>query len=76
MIVLKGAVCQGFVQICVFLHEFTFKTLQHKYVCNIENMSHTAIMPNGHIDQTYLPIFTKIQPTAPATLYIIGIYVL
>ena len=49
------------------MHSFVFKirplvTLQHKNGCHIPNMSHTAIMLNGHIDPTfctYLPEHTK-----------------
>ena len=34
----------------------------NKYGCYIINITHTAIMLNGHIDPTFLPISTKIQP--------------
>ena len=47
-------------------------TLQHKYGCHIENMSHVAIMLKGHADPTYLSISAKMQPTVAATLYIIA----
>ena len=50
-------------------------TLQHKYGCHIENMSHTAIMLNGHVDPTYLPIATRIQSSATASSHIIAKYV-
>ena len=39
------------------------------------NMSHTTTMLNGHIDPKYLPISTKIQPPATATLQTITKYV-
>ena len=47
----------------------------HKYGCYIANMSHTTIMLNSHIDPTYLPMSTKIQPTTAATSYINAKYV-
>ena len=44
-------------------------------VAGIENMTHTAIILNGHIDTTFLYIPTKIQPNTTYTAYIIAKYV-
>ena len=35
----------------------------------------TAIMLNGHIDPTYLPLSTKTEPTATATSCVISKYI-
>ena len=59
--------------LCILLIVFLFiplLTLQHSYQYHIANMSHTTIMLNGHIDPTYLPISTTIQPTTKATSHI------
>ena len=53
----------------------TLLTLQHKHDYHIENMSCTAIMLNGHIDQSYLPTSAKIQATALTTSQNIAKYV-
>ena len=43
--------------------------------CHIANMSHTAIMLTGHIDQTSLHECARTQPTEISTWHVIAMYV-
>ena len=58
--------------LCILLIVFQIMSLHiwHNYGYHIANMSHRAIILNWHIEQTGLPICTKIQPTATASSHI------
>ena len=54
---------------------YTYLMSLNKYGCHIANMSHIVIMVNSYIDPIFLDIYTKTQPTAISTLYVIAMYV-
>ena len=63
----------------ILTHHCTYILLisMNIFGCHIANISHAAIMLNGHIDPTLLQISTKMQSTVAGTFsHIIAKYVL